>query len=357
LGSRLLRVGASRSLMPARAARPRSSSARSKQRGSDTRVGNVRRTAHAPRHTPNGAGLALRTDSKGHLRGHGRASQAPDAILKRFEIYLRQHALSPATIRNYLADLRAFLRWYVLSHSDGRGYTAVVFRAYREYLCHETVQSTATVNRRLQSLRLFGRHLLETGQLAENPTREIELLPNHNGNGLSPRCLTRPEIARLTKAVQAGRPSLVRRDFALLHLMLHAGLRVHEVAALFVDDVTRTRRGACVRVRGNGGYEERSVPLKRMAFQAVREYLEVRPAIPQMPHLFVSQKGQPLSVRSIQRIIDTYARAAGLKGVCAQSLRHTCARTMLEATEDAARVARWLGHTDVRALERYMGRR
>ena len=33
-------------------------------------------------------------------------------ILDRFEAYLDQHALSPATVRNYLADLRAFARWH-----------------------------------------------------------------------------------------------------------------------------------------------------------------------------------------------------------------------------------------------------
>ncbi len=252
-----------------------------------------------------------------------------------------------------MADLRAFLRWYTARRPDGKDYAPADFGGYRAYLCIETVQSAATVNRRLQSLRLYGRFLEETGQVAENPTRGIELVPNHNGRGSAPRFLNPSEIERLTEAVMGGRPSLVRRDLALLHLMLQAGLRVHEVATLALGDLAVTARKIEVLVRGNGGYDERSVPLNLTAMRALRDYLAVRPALPRVDDLFLSQRGQPLSVRSIQRIIDTYARAAGLKGVCAQSLRHTCAKAMLEATRDVARVAQWLGHQNVRALERY----
>jgi integrase len=133
--------------------------------------------------------------------------------------------------------------------------------------------------------------------------------------------------------------------------MLEAGLRVHEVAALCMEDV-RTPRRIHVAASGsqNGG---RVVPLNTSAARALRAYLATRPAIPQVEHVFLSQRGQSLSVRSIQRLVDTYARAAGLKGVCAQSLRHTCAQMMLDETRDEALVARRLGHCSTRMLKRY----
>jgi site-specific recombinase XerD len=301
-------------------------------------------------------------NAAGRLSGYSRACPAMEKILRRFESYLHQHALSPTTIRNYLADLRAFSRWHIARRheatppADGAGFEPADFRAYRDYLCRETNHSTATVNRRLQSLRLFGRFLQELGHLAENPTREIELVRNGNGHGGEPRTLTPSEIARLTDAIRSGRPSLATRDQAIMQLMLQAGLRVHEVAALRLRDLISTRRGTSIEVRNNRHTAPRRVPLNRVASRALRAYVGKRPVIPRVDHLFVSQRGQPLSMRSIQRVIDTYARAAGLQGVCAQSLRHTCVKAMLAETRDMVRVAERLGQRSTRGLNRYLPR-
>ena len=274
-------------------------------------------------------------------------------LLDHFETYLDHHALSPATVRNYLADLRAFARWHTAQQPPSRVFAASDFRAYREHLCNETDHSPATVNRRLQSLRLFGRFLHEMGHAAENPTRDLQLLRNGKDDHPAPRTLSRTEIARLTEAIRAGRPSLSGRDQAIMALMLHAGLRVHEVGTLRLGDVDSARRGMTVRVRGNGRSRERIVPLNATAARALRAYLPTRPAVPRVDHLFLSQRGQPLSTRSIQRLIAAHAHAAGLDGVSAQSLRHTCTANLLQETRDAALVARRLGQQNTKGLERY----
>lgn len=312
--------------------------------------------------TSNGAGAKTKpiraelngSDPQGHPTVHARAYAAVDALLHRFESYLQQHALSPATVRNYLADLRAFSRWHLAhSHSRPDRFAPADFKAYRNYLCNETGHSTATVNRRLQSLRLFGRFLQELGHAAENPTREIKLVRNGNEPESAPRTLTHAEIARLTEAIRSSRPSLVERDHAIMQLMLQAGLRVHEVAALRLRDLVALRRGMAVEVSGRHHNASRRVPLNAVAVRALRDYIAVRPAIPRVENLFVSQRGQSLSMRSIQRVIDTHANTAGLQGVCAQSLRHTCAKMMLEDTRDAALVAQRLGQRSARGLNRY----
>jgi integrase/recombinase XerC len=272
--------------------------------------------------------------------------------LARFETYLRRHARAPATIRNYLADLRAFARWYTNIRSGARPLTPTDFRAYRAYLCDETEHSPATINRRLQSLRLFGRFLQETGQVADNPARELTLVHNRNARAPAPHTLTRAESAQLLAAVRAARPSLAARDLAIIQLMLQAGLRVHQIAALRVDDAILTGRRARLRVRGNGA--TRLIPLDAPVVRALRAYLPTRAAIPGVENLFLSQRGQPLSIRSIQRMVSASARAADLSNVSAQSLRHTCAKNMLTNIRDAAKVAEWLGCKDTRTLEKYL---
>lgn len=296
---------------------------------------------------------APRSNTDNSSNGLRRVHVSIETLLARFEAYLRQHSLSPTTIRNYLADLRFFARWHRESHPRVLRLRADDFSAYRDHLCNDTHHSPATVNRRLQSLRLFGRFLHENGQIAENPSSSIQLLHSANGNGAVPRTLTDSEIALLHNAVRSGRPSLALRDLAIVQLMLQAGLRVHEVAGLRLRDLVHTGRGMKADVRGNPRATPRTVPLNAIAARAVRDYMAVRPAIPRVEHLFVSQRGQPLSMRSIQRMIDLHARAAGLENVCAQSLRHTCAKTMLEHTQDTALVARWLGHRSTRILGKY----
>ncbi len=273
-----------------------------------------------------------------------------NVLIARYERYLQRHYLSPITIRNYLADLRAFLRWETGKRTRPLQRTTSDFSDYRTHLCRETSHSTSTVNRHLQSLRLFGRFLFESGWIDQDPRKQIELLRNGNGTNGSPRILTAAEVSRLSTAIQAGRPSLVPRDFAIVQLMLQAGLRVHEVAALRMGDLTPRQLHIAAPGARNGG---RVVPLNANAAHALRAYLAKRPTIPQVDHVFVSQRGQPLSVRSVQRLVDTYARAAGLKDVCAQSLRHTCAKAMLDETRDEALVAQWLGHCSTRMLKRY----
>ena len=86
------------------------------------------------------------------------SNQQDEAILTRFEETLSQAALASSTIVNYLADLRAFLRW-------GKGELTPEFsllqakqehvRRYREYLAQELNRATSTVNRHLMALRKF----------------------------------------------------------------------------------------------------------------------------------------------------------------------------------------------------------
>jgi integrase/recombinase XerC len=70
--------------------------------------------------------------------------------------------------------------------------------------------------------------------------------------------------------------------------------------------------------------------------------------------LFVNRRGQPLSVRSVQRLVSQYARVAGLEGVSARTLRHTFARRILEMDVDLVKVARMLGLSDVAGVRRYL---
>ncbi|MBC7251365.1 MAG: tyrosine-type recombinase/integrase, partial [Anaerolineae bacterium] len=76
---------------------------------------------------------------------------------------------------------------------------------------------------------------------------------------------------------------------------------------------------------------------------ALRSYLRVRAPAQGVTHLFLNREGRPISPRTVQRLVSTYARAAGLTGVSANTLRQTFAYTAMEESGDPETVARLLG--------------
>lgn len=275
-------------------------------------------------------------------------------LFQDLEGYLKRVELAPATIRNYSADVRGFVRFL---HEQPNGHTPTIpvesdFERYRLHLIQATNQSPATINRRLQSLRVLGRFLLEQGYAENNPAQHLQPIAQEHQEA-PPRILDDDEIANLIIAVRASaRRRLMRRDYAIIELLLQAGLRVNEVALLTKDDIIPTANGMRLVVRGTAEHHFRQVPLNETLARALREYLQVRPALPDVATLFVSQQGKPLSTRSIQRLVEAYANAAQLSDVSAYSLRHTCAKKLLDENSQEF-VAKWMGHKSTEPLNKY----
>ena len=286
-----------------------------------------------------------------------------EALLARFEEHLVLTQLSPATVVNYLADLRALLRWG--EEQVGQDFSLVALtpgdiRAYRAYVFEEKGCAAATVNRQLQTLRKFCAFTTRAGLTAANPAEDIALVQDGDSEA-TPTPLTEEQVAALVKASASGQPSLARRDTVILMLLLHTGLRVNELVELRLDDVQFDYPGIHLVVgsssrRGKESRpgETRNIPLEGEARQALHDYLSVRPQIEDEDHLFLSREGRPLSVRSVQRIVSILGRSAGLEGVSPQALRRTYANHLLATTGNLALVAERLGEQDLAAAAQYV---
>lgn len=110
-----------------------------------------------------------------------------------FAQYLTVEGNSPITIKNYLSDLNHFLAWMEITlksknlpYSEGesffisRYFNTELVQNYRAYLLSNEIP-TATVNRRLSTLRTFGKFCLSQGWVKENPTNTLS-----NQNPLRP---------------------------------------------------------------------------------------------------------------------------------------------------------------------------
>ena len=265
-----------------------------------------------------------------------------ESVLERYEDHLKT-TRSRLSVESYMGDLRLFLEWLGdKEEANPAAATPLDAAEYRRYLTEKSFKP-ATINRKIQSLRVFYGWLEETGIVSDNPFRHTKTLPAQE---LAPRWLTRPEQAALMRAVRAkGR----LRDEAMISLMLFAGLRVGELVALEREDVIVRERSGKVVIRQGKGNKRREVPLNSSVRDILRRWLEANSTGPLWP----SQKGGGLSKRQVQKLLDDYAYAARLENVSCHKLRHTFCKNLLDTGTSIDQVAALAGHTKLDVTKRY----
>jgi site-specific recombinase XerD len=188
---------------------------------------------------------------------------------------LHRQDASPATVRNYAADLRRFARWF--RDSTGEPFTAHAVtptdvRDYRSYLRTNERRQAATINRRLAALRRFFGWAKGAGKITELPTESVKGVP---AAPRTPKALSKRDVDRLIREAERGHH---KRDEAIVKLLRHTGLRVGELCHLLLGDVSISERKGEVLVRGGKGNKDRTVPLNNDVRRALSAYFEVRPA-------------------------------------------------------------------------------
>lgn len=206
--------------------------------------------------------------------------------------------------------------------------------------------------------------------------------------------LTADEVARVLVAVDAkpatvrgakndeesSRTELIRlRDRAILELLFSGGLRVSELCGLNRDRINLKRREFTVRGKGQ---KDRPIFISPSAANAIEQYLCSR--MDDFPPLFInisrnakqaehnfssdateriSKKRAPVSTRgeelrltprSVQRIVSSYAKLAGItKHVSPHTLRHSFATDLLMNGADLRSVQSLLGHANIATTQIY----
>jgi integrase/recombinase XerD len=255
--------------------------------------------------------------------------------------FLKRKNFSTNTVKNYLSGLKQFLLWVDVP-IEQVDYPKLLH--YIDFLLDRR-QKPKTINCQLNRIRRFYDHLIyEQGVKMENPVRDRCAL--RMGRPL-PKHLKDEQIDLFLTVVDDV------RDKAMFMLMLRSGLRVAEVANLKLDAID-FRRGKILVVGGKGG-KDRVVYVSQDAVKALVAYLKIRPKSRSKYVFLVSKgplRGQPLSIRSIQKRLKHHARKAALKASCHQ-LRHSFATQMLNAGADLSTIQDLLGHTSVTTTQRY----
>ena len=265
-----------------------------------------------------------------------------------FLTYLRDvRQLSPHTLSNYQRDLIS-LQKYCQAH-DKRSAAELVEADIRAWvsLMHRRGLSGSSIQRSLSAARSFYNYLgRESGRL-RNPAASVQA-PRQ------PRKLPKTlDADQVDKYLSFDSESeLALRDRAMAELFYSSGLRLAELAAVDVSDIDPHSKLLTVTGKGN---KTRTVPVGRVALEAIQHWLQVRPAMgDESAALFTSSRGGRISVRNIQARLKLQGRKAGMhQDVHPHMLRHSFASHMLESSGDLRAVQELLGHANISTTQIY----
>jgi site-specific recombinase XerD len=292
------------------------------------------------------------------------AEASPDELprawrsaLRRFDESLAARGLAEKTRRAYGRDVAELARW-----AGGRADPERVdHKLLRRYAAHLTgtqreggrALQAGSVARKFASIRTFFRHMVERGQLAQNPA---DLVTHARRRQSLPKLLRVDELTALLDRIPARTP-LEQRDRAMFELTYSCGLRCEEVVNLDRDDVDFDSEE--LRVTGKGS-KTRIVPVGEPAQRALERYLAagrpalVNPAESDDPALFLSKRGRRLSPSDVRRRLRVWLRNAGLSTAASpHSLRHSFATHLLEGGVDLRAIQELLGHSSVSTTQIY----
>jgi len=277
-------------------------------------------------------------------------------IIEFFEHHRRARNLSAHTLRAYRGDVKLF------AHYVGAGVKAEEIDReqmiqFVDWLRTNRRVSESSVKRRLATLKLFFRWLEQEGLVPVSVFQHMHLairLPKRLPRALDGSDLRR--LVRQSEKLDCG-TGLCHHDANLLRaalaILLATGLRISELTAVRLDDVSASESSIVVRGKGN---KERRVYLPAgLAKRIVRRYVALRGTLQTTdPLLLIRGCGRPATTPFLRAQIRRLAQSGGIsRRVTPHMLRHTAATQLLEAGVDIRVVQRLLGHSSIATTQIY----
>ena len=289
-------------------------------------------------------------------------STDPDAALILFLEHLEvERNVSRLTIRNYRQYLRRFCDWFnQAGHTNLRQLDQEVVRQYRVYLSRYSDKRGRTLSKRTQSyytiaLRSWLKYLVRR----DAPVLHSEKIDLPRGESMPMRFLSIDQVENLLSQPSISTLSGLR-DKALLEVLFSTGLRVSELVGLNREQINLESQEFGVIGKGR---RPRVVFLSDKAVAWLDRWLRQR--ADHWRPVFIRFSGRQatpdedgeamrLTTRSVQRIVDTYAKKAHLPiKISPHGLRHSFATDLLANGAGLRDVQEMLGHKSIATTQIY----
>lgn len=251
--------------------------------------------------------------------------------------------LSTSTIKNSSRVILYFLNFLKREETNIFSLTHHDMGKFVEYE-QERGQKTQSVVNYLRILYAFITCLVEQDILPDTiMDRKIRIkLPE-----ALPRFIAAEDLQCLLGAINSD------RDRALILLLLRTGMRIGELLAVQISDISLAERKIMIYL-GEKNFQGRAVYYSKDAEQALKKWLKIRPG--RSNSLFPGRAiGESISYVTAWNNMRDILDRAGLaeKGYSLHSLRHTFATDMLNAGMRLEVLQQLLGHQDIEMTMRY----
>ena len=278
-------------------------------------------------------------------------------LLQSFTEWLGLLGYSPLSIPTHTTSLKDFLQY---QEATGKlllaQLTATDANRFIEHLQTKIGERTGKgfsnnhINKYIQSLKLFSRHIRETGRSIVGFTlQRLEVEKS------KPAWLTKNEIGQLYEAITDT--VLGIRDKAMLAVFYGCGLRLNEGTNIELSDINQNNK--VLHVRKGKHYKERFVPIAEKNFEEMMLYMDyARKELlqgNQSTYFFIgANKGEQMNKQSLYiRIKKLVSKARIKKKVGTHTLRHSIATHLLQSGMKLERIQQFLGHGDLDSTQIY----
>ncbi len=224
--------------------------------------------------------------------------------------------------------------------------------------------AAASIRRKFATLRVFFNYWVRKELLERSPLWLLRL--DLARERKLPRILSAAEVRKLLKRARhevgdstEGPPGtidpsfLALRNLAMLEVLFATGIRVGELAAIRLLDLSN--RGATLLIRGKGARQRLALLSDRRSRQTLAEYTQRRQRLAvDTDALFLNVFEGPLSAQGIANVVTQLAERANLpQRVTPHMLRHSIATMLLQSGANLRIVQEFLGHASITTTQRY----
>ncbi|RYZ62690.1 MAG: integrase [Chitinophagaceae bacterium] len=273
-------------------------------------------------------------------------------IIQPFIDYLKfEKRYSRHTILSYQTDLVSFFDFVVMQYGD----TALaqlshsIVRSWLASLKDDGL-SAKSINRKISTLKSFFKYQLKTGTIQQTPMTKV-VAPKAEKR--LPNFVADKDIQTLFDHVEFPATWKGQTERLLLLLFYQSGMRLSEAIALKESWVNFSNQ--TIKVLGKGN-KERIIPMNPALQVSLQVYLQKKKTeIPQgADTLFVTEKGSPLSPRSVYTSVKHYlSLVTTIQKRSPHVLRHTFATHLTNNGADLNAVKELLGHSSLAATQVY----
>lgn len=288
-------------------------------------------------------------------------SGLPEIVLKSFGEKLRAtRNLSLLTTRAYVSDLRDIRAWII--RQNGTWAVNPDLTRYFKDVAESGRYRDTSVKRKIASVRAIMKYRAREPQ---SQAFQLDLSDfRYKTEERLPKVMTEAEFAGFLRTVYRStrgwrsastdrRRLEALRDRALFDVLLSTGVRIGEIAAANLTDVSI--EAGTLLIHGKGR-RQRIVHLTNPAtLKVMRLYLRGRERFAvEHGDLFLNRAGRRITIHSIGNLFRKYRRRAGIeRHLTPHAIRHSVATGLLRNGADIRVVQAILGHSSITMTQRY----